>query len=127
MGNWTPEVLLDDINFDGDIIKVKVTRMLTEEMQMMTQFMVKDDKTKEVKFSFEDSMKLVNTASKILPNRIKSIDGMKSGNGDFITAEKFNNELIKEFYFVEFTADVLAKLCEASIVQEDDEKNLELP
>jgi hypothetical protein len=126
MGHWTPEVLLDPIEFDGDKISVRVSRMLTEDMQRMTPYM-KQEKNGDVKISFEDSMKLLEVASAILPKHVKTIDGMKLGDGSMATAERFNAELINQFYFIEFTTELLGKICEVSIVQDKDEKNSDTP
>lgn len=127
MGNWTKQAKIGPILFDGDTITLYTTRMSVEGMQQIMPFMHRDEATGEVKVAFADSLKMLEVATKLLPEYIQSIDGMKDGEGHIISAERYNKELINEFYFMEFTAEVLSGLCQASIVTEKEEKNSETP
>ena len=127
MGHWTRQAKIGPIDFDGDSITVFVERLSVASMQQMMPFMKQNDRSKEITVTFEDSMKMIEVATKIIPKYVKNIDGMKDGEGNVVTAEKFNSDLINEFYFMEFTASLLAGLCEISVVQENDEKNSVTP
>lgn len=127
MGHWTKQAKIGPIDFDGDTITLFVDRLTVSGMQQIMPFMKQNQKSKEVTVSFEDSMKMIEVATKLIPAFVKTIDGMKDGEGNIISAERFNKELIHDFYFTEFTAAILAGLCEVSIVSESDEKNSGTP
>lgn len=130
MGSWTSEAKLDPIKFDGDVIDVRVRRLTTEDIQKLSSFMKPfqgSDGSNKIKLSFSDQLEVASIATDLLPRYILSIDGMKTGDGSVVTAERYVSEMVGQFYFLEFNGLILANLVSVSTVQEDEEKNLETP
>lgn len=109
MGNWTKDVVLEPIDFDGDKVVVTVTRLLTEDMQMLRKFQV------DGVFKFTDTMELCTTAAKIFPKYVVSVVGLLKADKTEMTRDEFL-AASQEFYFVNLTASIFNKLISASVM-----------
>lgn len=109
MGNWTNNVTLDPIEFDGDKVVVTVTRLLTEDMQMLRKYQV------DGVFKFTDTLELCSIAAKLFPKYVVGVTGLLKADKTEMTREEFL-AVVQEFYFVNLVASIFNKLISASIV-----------
>jgi hypothetical protein len=111
MGKWTNEVVLDPIEFDGDIITFTAKRLLAEDMALILQ---NYDKEKEVlRFANEAEMSKMTAA--IFPKYVTKIEGMTKGGGEQFTVTEFV-EASKEFYFVPLVGKLFSGIMKISTV-----------
>lgn len=117
MGNWTKEVRLPEIEFDGDTVVFTVTRMLVEDMQMLSKFFDKDSGT----LKFTDNLEVCGLAKTILPRRVVKIEGMKKADGTDMTREEYL-AVASEFYFAELNGQLFGELMSVSVVKQQEKK-----
>ncbi|OGC95828.1 MAG: hypothetical protein A2W25_15240 [candidate division Zixibacteria bacterium RBG_16_53_22] len=117
MGNWTSNVILEPIEFDGDSIVFTCGRLTVEDMLALSKFF---DQEKGV-LRFDDQLQALNTAQGLIGKYVRRIDGMRMPDGASITVEQFS-EVAREFYFVPLLGELLANLVTISTVGKS-EKN----
>jgi hypothetical protein len=122
MSNWMPDVELDPIMFDGDVVNFKVKRLLVEDMNLVTQNYDRISGT--LKFSGPEEMSAL--AARIVPKYVREVRGLKKADGTLFQLEEFKG-VIAEYYFAPLVGSLFAALMSASIVKEDEAKNSVAP
>ena len=118
MGNWTSDVKLAPIEFDGDAITFHVKRLLIEDMSDM----MKNFNPETQKLSFGAPSEVCELAARIIPKYVTRMAGMNKGDGTAFTIEEFM-AVSNEFYFVPLIGQLFGELVSASVVGKSDEKN----
>lgn len=92
MGNWTREVLLDPIEFDGDIISVTVKRLLASDMDIVLH-------------NYDSSgspiatpVSMTKLAAELVPKYLVKLEGMVQKDGLPFTLEDFK-QVCGDYYF----------------------------
>jgi len=117
MGSWSNKsVVLDPIEFDGDMIVFSTKRLLVEDMQILMKFYDKETGN----LAFSDPLEVCKTAGSIFPNYITDVKGMFSDGVEMSVTEFL--EASKEFYFVPLIGALFGALISASTVKSK-EKN----
>lgn len=105
MGNWTNKpVALEPIKFDGDSVVFTASRLLVEDMMVLSKHF---DQAKGV-MRFNSPLEVCAMAGDILPKYIKSISGYTI-DGQPMTLDEFFMA-VREFYFVPLVGELFGKL-----------------
>lgn len=126
MGNWSPTVVIDPIEFDGDNIIFTLERMEVSDFLKLSKNM-SFESGKELKLTFVESMDVCVSATELFPKYVKNISGMTSKDGLSVTLEKFTTELVNQTYFLNLIGQLLGELMTISVVNEVEEGNLDKP
>ena len=116
MSGFTPLVTFET-EFDGDTITFKLRRLKQKHMLLLSPHLEKmsgDD----VKISFTDAMEAEDVLSKIIPDCIDSMEGLKTADGAVLNV----SDIVGELYFSRLIGKIMGKLYEISSPKGDEIK-----
>jgi hypothetical protein len=117
MSNYTEQLTIGPVEFDGDSVTIVAEQMDVMDMELIAPFVSDDGKV-----SFSNSLQLIKIASEILPDRVLAIQGLTVG-GKEVTKEEFVNSYINKTYFMELTSEIVSRMIEGATLTKDQEGN----
>jgi hypothetical protein len=111
MGNWTAEVELYPIDFDGDKITFTAKRLLAADMGLV---MSHYDAEKQM-MRFASQMEMAEMCAEVFPKYVTKIDGMVKGDGGPFTLPEFLCA-VKEAYFTPLITELFVQIMKISTV-----------
>ena len=119
MSNFTPRIK-NTFDFEGDTIKVVMSRLRRKHMVVLMPFMSQDGLALE----FTDVPAFLEAAAEVLSDCIVSFNGLTDADGTSITQESdlFEEEVLGGLYFMGLVQEMMGALLEASFIGEADEE-----
>ncbi len=118
MGNWAATTVLPPIDFDGDSISLTVTRVLTEDMGVLSKYHNADKKA----VVFADHIELCKMAASWVKKYVREVKGMTKSTGEPMTVNELG-DAAGEFYFVAFNIAFFTALSKVSTLSQVEAKN----
>lgn len=116
MSGFTPD-FKHEVEFDGDKVTFVLRRLKRSHMQVLAPY-IKTGADGDMKLTFPETMELMGAAAQVLPDVVKSMEGLTI-QGRPATLE----EILDETYFMNFLGEVMGVLIQNSTTRAEDEKN----
>lgn len=120
MSGFTPD-FKHEVEFDGDKVTFVLRRLKRSHMQVLAPY-IKTNADGEMKLTFPETMELMGAATQVLPDVVKSMEGLTI-QGRPATLD----EILDETYFMNFLGGVMGVLIQNSTMRAEDEKNSAAP
>ena len=120
MSNFTPLVEYKT-TFDGDDITIQLSRLKRKHFLTIAPYITKDvDEEGNLEMSFEDQAQFAEVMAQIIPECVKSFNGLVMKTGEPLDI----NVVVVEGYFQNLMGSIMAELLQISKPTEEEGKKL---